>query len=337
MDLSLIFLPFILFLGIITSYTDIKQGKIKNKTLLASLIAGTIVYILIILSSFFNSGTVNDNYFITLFLNTILALATGIVLWHFKLWSAADAKLFAVYAFLIPLSSYSSNIYNPFPAFTILMNTFVPFFMFYTTKNIFLTNKKLFKKFVKKIKLNKIIEIILSVFIILWIPQLIFELTGQTNFLLILLVIIISTILLRRIFQKNLLYILIIISLIRIIFDYSNIFNQTFINQIIIPSIIILVIYILIIFNSVFQGTKIKVKDLKPGMILGYVPNTIQLENPSLTVNDVKKIKKHYNNLNKELKIQTPLSFAPFMFLGVLLTILLKGDFLLIIGQLFLQ
>lgn len=47
-------------------------------------------------------------------------------MWQLKLWSAGDAKLFAVYAFLIPLHFYSKSYISHFPSFNLLVNLFIP-------------------------------------------------------------------------------------------------------------------------------------------------------------------------------------------------------------------
>ena len=56
--------------------------------------------------------------------NAGLALIAGFLMWWFGLWAAGDAKMFAVLAFLLPLSTYR-NAYMPlFPAYVLLFNTF---------------------------------------------------------------------------------------------------------------------------------------------------------------------------------------------------------------------
>ena len=46
-DLITYFLPFIIALGLITSYDDIKKGKIYNKYIVASLIIGLLINIIL--------------------------------------------------------------------------------------------------------------------------------------------------------------------------------------------------------------------------------------------------------------------------------------------------
>ncbi|MEM4245365.1 MAG: hypothetical protein QXR60_04145, partial [Candidatus Nanoarchaeia archaeon] len=70
------FLPAILFLGLISSYTDIKQGKIKNKHILIALIYAVVVYLIIISLS---TTQVRVSYFLELIVMGILALIVGFV------------------------------------------------------------------------------------------------------------------------------------------------------------------------------------------------------------------------------------------------------------------
>ena len=59
-------------------------------------------------------------------INGIIAFLGGYFLWHYRLWSAGDAKLFAVYAFLIPLNFYAKSYIAIFPSFNLLINLFIP-------------------------------------------------------------------------------------------------------------------------------------------------------------------------------------------------------------------
>ena len=94
------FLPIILFLGVITSYEDIKYGKIRNKWIILGLIYLVVVYIILFLV--YNIYNLNVTYLYFLLINGTLALLAGFLIWYICLWTAGDAKLFFVYALLIP-------------------------------------------------------------------------------------------------------------------------------------------------------------------------------------------------------------------------------------------
>lgn len=133
--MSLLNLPFlfiIIFIGVITSYTDIKYGKIRNKEILGGLLLGIFSYLIIIVFL----GT-NLTYLRGVALNTLFAFLVGYGMWLFKLWTPGDAKLFTVYAFLIPQVYYSNWYLKYFPSFTILINTFLPLLGFFVAKACF--------------------------------------------------------------------------------------------------------------------------------------------------------------------------------------------------------
>jgi Flp pilus assembly protein protease CpaA len=124
--LNLLFLFPLGIIGAICSYTDIKYGKIFNKWILRG--GGYILFLYLFLFSYsFSVGNEeNINSLLNLLVNGFTALLGGYILWHFKLWSAGDAKLFTVFSFLIPLSFYSKSYIAFFPSFNLLINLAVP-------------------------------------------------------------------------------------------------------------------------------------------------------------------------------------------------------------------
>ena len=89
--------------------------------------------------------------------------------------------------------------------------------------------------------------------------------------------------------------------------------------------------------SSQFFVKKIWINNIRPGMILaGKVydgEKELKLEHPAegLTIKDVKKIMRLYKNkkIGDEVNIYQTIPFAPFIFAGALLTIVLRGDFLI--------
>jgi len=57
--------------------------------------------------------------------NACVSFLAGFGLWWFGLWAAGDAKLFAALALLLPLSSYAGAFWPPFPSYVLLFNTFL--------------------------------------------------------------------------------------------------------------------------------------------------------------------------------------------------------------------
>ena len=62
-------------------------------------------------------------------INAGLSFALAVTLWELGLWAAGDAKVFALLAFMLPLSVYSNNYLSFFPSFALFFNTFVAMFL----------------------------------------------------------------------------------------------------------------------------------------------------------------------------------------------------------------
>ena len=152
------FLPGILALGIITSYTDIKSGKIKNK-----IVFGAIIYAILanILISFVMPVT--KEYMVHSFWNPASALIIGFIMWHMRLWTAGDGKLFVAFSALIPLSIYSLGYQKYIPSFTLLINIFIPALLIMVVFMIFKIKKsnliKMLKTILKEFFLPKKLQI----------------------------------------------------------------------------------------------------------------------------------------------------------------------------------
>lgn len=121
-----IFLIPIFIIGLITSFEDYKYGKIKNKWIKIGFLWGLIILGLIIfLNLFSKSLLINPFYLSQIFINTIIAFIIGLVMWHWTIWSAGDAKLFTLFSFLLPLEFYSNTYLSYFPSFALLLNIFI--------------------------------------------------------------------------------------------------------------------------------------------------------------------------------------------------------------------
>ena len=116
MPYLILFYPIIIILGIITSYTDIKFRKIKNRHLFLCGLFGLIIYIYLITN---HQILLNAK----LLLNPIFGLAIGYLLYFTHTWGAGDAKLYFVYSLLMPTEKYSQII--PFPSILLFINIFL--------------------------------------------------------------------------------------------------------------------------------------------------------------------------------------------------------------------
>ena len=143
---SLFLIP-LFVIGGTCAFTDIRYGKIKNKWIKAGLIWAALLYLsLIFYTIFYLHQKENIGYILEMLINGLIALGVGYFLWQFKLWSAGDAKLFTLFAFLIPLNFYSNYYLNYFPSFILLVNTFLLIILFLVIKALFSSIKNRPKK-----------------------------------------------------------------------------------------------------------------------------------------------------------------------------------------------
>lgn len=142
-DLVLLFPLFII--GGICTYTDVKYGKIFNKWIVIGFFWGISFSIFLFFYNYFFLFQIsNIKYLIEVGINGLIAFLVGYLLWHLKLWSAGDAKFFALCAFLLPLKFYSKSYLPYFPSFNLLVNLFVPLLLVLTAAAFFQGIKELY-------------------------------------------------------------------------------------------------------------------------------------------------------------------------------------------------
>lgn len=356
------FLPAIILLGIITTYTDLKESKIRNKHVLLALAYSFVIYILLII---LNLGTFRIGYFIELAIMCALSLITGFTLWYIGLWTAGDAKLFFAYSALTPLSVYKYGHIPYFDSTNILINTFVPMSFYFFLILMFKTNIKQKLSFLKQaLQPKETLNLAVSLFAILWVANMLFKLIKlPLSYFLGVFLIFIILMLAEKLLSNQVFKLFILISILRLIFDpsiYSLYFVKDFL--LILGVFVFLRIFILRLGFKLLT-TEVDIGLLKKGMIpaetiyeedkaykkQNLIPLSLfsyfqektkeknYLFNPTqpLTKEDIDKIWKLRRRLGLEhLKIQQTIPFAPFLFLGVLLTLLAQGNFILILVNL---
>lgn len=354
----LAFLPGIAYLGLATSYSDAKYGRIKNKDILFALIYAIAAYFFLILFYKYNGFPIRLSYLLEVVSNGTISLATGFLLWHFKLWSAADAKLFFGYSLLIPLSVYEFGYIKYFPAFILLMNTFIPFGFYIVPKIIFFMPINEKKKQLHEFRWGFFIDMILIFFVVTWAIKLISRYIGiNLNLFLSLLLIYSLTLASKKIFGKFFTYFLVLSALLRVLLDFSSIITAEFLKQFILFSFFIFMVYAVLLLGSNIFKREIKIEKIKPRMILAdciyfdekakkykkmdaselqTVKNSknkrlLELEGyaEGLTESDLDKIKNLHLRGKLEfssIKVQQTLPFAPFLLLGVVLTLISRGN-----------
>jgi len=349
-----IFLPAIILLGIITSYTDIKFGKIKNNHILLALLFSFAAYIYLISTL----PTYRIEYIIELIIMLALSIFTGFIIWYSGLWTAGDAKLFFAFSALIPLSVYKYGYVPYFASSTILLNTFIPFALFFSIYLMFKTTLKQKIFYLKEsLKPKRLFALAVSLFALIWMVSLLFSLFGVSpNFFITIFIIAVLLILIEKVINIKVFYIIIAVAILRIFFDKTfytfeslRIFFLIFISFIIIR-------FFLLNMSYNFLTKSMDIKLLKPGMVpaeqvyiedgnykkesllyfsfLSHIYEKSKKKkllfkpiSEGLSEMDIKKLKSIEKKVGFEhFKVYQTIPFAPFMFAGTLLTIIIQGN-----------
>ena len=351
------FIPGILILGIFTSYTDIKYGKIKNKAILFALIYALLANLFVI---FIIKMPISNDYIFHSIGNLFSALILGFVMWYIGVWTAGDGKLFLAFAALVPLFVYNEQSFIPyFQSMNILINTFFPVFIFYFFKLLIKTSWKEKKEALKQVLNIKIlIGLAVSLFVFLWFDRLVYFLIGKPmNLFLEIFLIFLIFIFLEKIFSKKIFIFLIALAVLRLVFD-RTVYSLGFLKLFISIFALFLFFRMFLLNLGFFSLTmNIEVKNLKPGMMPAemihferkkYTKRKIiyfsffdylresrtkgefDFQAEGLTkkgINKIKRLAKKHKNL-KNIRIQQTMPFAPFLFLGAVLTLIGSGNFL---------
>lgn len=131
-----IFLSIIFITGILTIITDLRIKRIYNKHLVIGLLLG-------LLASFYATIWTHEDIIYHI-VSGIIGFITGLCLYRFGVWKGGDAKLFALYAFLMPPINSNvtlfSNVISLFScSFIIGMLIILPIFI----KDILINRKEL--------------------------------------------------------------------------------------------------------------------------------------------------------------------------------------------------
>lgn len=344
------FLPGILLLGIITSYEDIKYGKIRNKWVIGAIAYGLIVYVGLFMWDYFSGTHINYFHIAEVGLNTVIALLLGFLFWYFKIWTAGDGKLFFAFTLMIPLSAYTKFYVNYFPAFNLLINVFVPLFFVFLIITLIKTKWKEKKNTIAKtFELKQLLTFIVYIFALFGVMKFITTLIKvNLSFIVMAVFILVFMYLFRALFKEKTIIIMAVISVLCLILDRS-IYSLHFLQQFVILVCIGLVINVLIKISSdsfiyekkiseltdrdiLMEFIYLNNKSYKKKYIDGALNNLKTKEHKipeSKRIMNVKIIRKAYKQGKiafKTIKVQQTVPFAPAIFLGVLLTIILKSN-----------
>lgn len=341
------FLPMILFLGIVTSYEDIKFGKIRNKWVVLAVAYGASVNTLL-----FYLNSVDTDYLIKFLINGLASLIAGFFGWHLGLWTAGDAKLFFGYSLLLPLNIYEFANFGFFPSFNILIFTFVPVTIFLAAT--ILKETPSINYLNKIFKFGQLVRLFLFLFVISWPLDILYNIFNSFKaYLFGITLIFILYFILDKVLSSVILY-LILLSIARIIFDRSIFLWQTWLHFLF---LLILSLFLrFFLFEMAFMSftREVKIKNLKEGMapaemifrdgkiykkrkIINYglygvfyekfigKRNLFEIRPKGLLQEEVNRLRKIETKLVfKNIKIHQTLNFAPFLFISVIFILLLN-------------
>lgn len=159
-----LFLPVLFGFLLYFSWQDFKYGKISNRLVVLGLVWGGGILLLALIwdliakpvslffyEKFLHVGadasrpvfTVSLNYLSKVGLNFLAAAAAGFAFWRLKIWKAGDAKLFMLVALLLPLKYYAVSYLPIFPSVVLLVNIFAVALFYMLLKKLCL--EKIFK------------------------------------------------------------------------------------------------------------------------------------------------------------------------------------------------
>ncbi|MBN2422228.1 prepilin peptidase [Candidatus Woesearchaeota archaeon] len=358
----------IIVFGIITSYQDLKYNKIRNKWVVIAILS-SVLSLLIAIFYLKSKGTeINIDYIKIYFINILISLVFGFFLWLSNLWAPGDAKLFLAYAALVPLSVYKWGNTGYFPSYILLINTVTPVFLYFIVKIIFkIKFKILLRQFILVLDPKFLFSSAIFLFGFYTITTAVLQfLKIQSTMVFNVIFILILMLFFTNILNINMTAIGFLLSIIRFVFDFQNIFSLTFlINFLMLFLFFVLLRYFVLNLSFIAFSKPIYIESLKQGMCLAediieskgeytkkketsisFVNSIFEafqkketiLDNyKSLTKEDVKKINTlHSGGKIKEhiIFIHEKIHFAVSMFIGVIITLLCRGNFLIFLRQL---
>ena len=325
------FLPAIALLGILTSYEDIKSGKIRNRWVISAIAFAFAMYLFLFLGKQIMIGEIYLNL-----ISFAVSAAFAFLLWNFRFWSAGDGKLFIAYSALIPASLYSGILIGFFPAFNLFVNVIVLFFIYLLAKNIvFIPLKKIRKALAEN--LRNFPAVLISIFSVSWIARLIggnFNLGSMVYSLVLYAAVyavvnlaITKALLSLKVKKIREIHIYLALIGLRLIFDLNTVLNINFIFSVILSAVLYSFL-LRTVYNIVSENTvkSIPVLRLKAGDIVcnkeGKKANFSTPCPEGLAAEEVKKIKAFCRKKGiKKVPVAETVPFAPAMLAGVIITL----------------
>lgn len=317
------FLPGIIVLGLITSYEDIRFGKIRNKWVLTAVALAALTHLLL------------HSQFFEVLANFLLACAVGFLLWIARLWTAGDGKLFIAFAALLP----GLNLYSLDLLFNIFLVS-IAVLLLVAFQKFRLANFS-FRGSLSPVALLKSVVCVFSVY---WLASML-PLPGRyaASVLTVAVLLILQPARLRTVF-----YFLIAVSVARLFFDSSSYSAVALLHLVLMVASYRLAMVLL----SLSSVKEVSAKKLVPGMLLAETlaerkPGKIahgktqfykkdrgvldfggfvNEDSEGLTVEQIRRLR---STGFKAFRIAETIPFAQFIFLGALATLLFNGNVLI--------
>ncbi|MBN2880586.1 hypothetical protein JXM83_00910 [Candidatus Woesearchaeota archaeon] len=344
MELFVYILPFALLLGFFTSYSDIKSSKIKNYVLkycLFFIILINVFFLAIMKFNHFNMANVLP-YYRDYILSVVFVFLVSLILWIFGFWNAADSKLITVFALALPPSTvvynYSSLYGVNFFYNVVFVN--IIFFIFRSLRHLKTFDKKKLG-YLPKFSFFSFFNLFLVVFSFGFVSRIFNFISNSVDRFYINILFMISLFyFLRKLkIQKYIIFIFFGISL---YFNRNEFLNIIFWKNLFGIFLFLTFIRLFMDYLSISNVSIVKIDELKPGMHLAqdfvidgkkksrFLSDIIsydQFKGLSLdSISDIQKIKQDIRN--GEILISRRDSFAPFIFIGYILTVLLQSNLL---------
>jgi Flp pilus assembly protein protease CpaA len=260
-----IFIAGIIIVGAITSYSDFRYGKIKNRVIIFGIAYAVLMNVFL----FFSLEKVNPVAYAHYAVNSLFMLVLGFILWNIGLWTAGDAKLFFVFN-LLTLPNFIQNYYlGFFYGLVYFVNIFGILLLYFTYKTIQKVSRQEFIYSVKSTFKPRLFFVsMLFVFAFGFLYRF-FPASLSSNFFLTIIVTFIVYSIIEVFFRKSMFYLFLAVAVLRVIIDNKHFFDYGFWLSLLVSTFVFVMLVFFVQRICYFAFTrKTKLKDLKEGMFI---------------------------------------------------------------------
>lgn len=330
----------VLFIGLISSITDIKYGKVYNRNLGFII---TISFPIVVLNFLRYDSTLRMDFLV----NLIICMVLSLLLYKYRIWAAGDAKLMSTIVLLLPYDGTNFFTLIKFHGIYLFSLTFTLAYLYvifdsiyHSIKNVEVIRDRFKTMEISKIKvgiflLKWIFGITLGSFTYMMISKLFlaFQLPNYIIYIIVFFVIsgVYSFIGSNK--NKNTIYLIagILLFIWGLFFHGFNLIASTWLNSF----VIVIVVMIIKFFTDIFNYEEIKLESLKSGIVLS-LESCLVLNSFGLSVFTDETTR---SRLNKEetkqiiecgvkrnistIKAVRLMPFSIFIFLGIILYLII--------------